>query len=150
MALIAVVNGPNLNLLGSREPGIYGSRTWEEVRADLEGKAKELGLELEFFQSNHEGTIIDYLQGLRGRADGVVINPGALTHYGYSLRDALADMDIPKVEVHISNIYAREEWRRTSVISPVVNAVISGAGARGYEVAVTIIAGEIGGSGSRA
>jgi 3-dehydroquinate dehydratase-2 len=140
MAMIAVVNGPNLNLLGSREPGIYGSRTWEEVKEELEGRAKELGLELEFFQSNHEGAIIDYLQGLRGRADGVVINPGALTHYGYSLRDALADMDIPKVEVHISNIYAREEWRKTSVVSPVVQGVISGLGTGGYLLALQAVA----------
>ena len=140
MALIAVVNGPNLNLLGSREPGIYGSRTWEEVKEELEGRAKELGLELEFFQSNHEGAIIDYLQGLHGRADGVVINPGALSHYGYSLRDALADMDIPKVEVHISNIYAREEWRKTSVVSPVVQGVISGLGTGGYLLALQAVA----------
>jgi len=140
MAMIAVVNGPNLNLLGSREPGIYGSRTWEEVKEELEGRAKELGLELEFFQSNHEGAIIDYLQGLHGRADGVVINPGALSHYGYSLRDALADMDIPKVEVHISNIYAREEWRKTSVVSPVVQGVISGLGTGGYLLALQAVA----------
>ncbi|MBC7246636.1 MAG: type II 3-dehydroquinate dehydratase [Actinobacteria bacterium] len=140
MSLIAVVNGPNLNLLGSREPGIYGSRTWEEVKDDLQGKAEELGLELEFFQSNHEGAIIDYLQTLKGRAAGLIINPGALTHYGYSLRDALADMDIPKVEVHISNIYAREEWRKTSVVSPVVRGVISGLGTQGYMLALQAVA----------
>lgn len=138
--MIAVVNGPNLNLLGSREPGIYGSRTWEEVKDDLQGKAEELGLELEFFQSNHEGAIIDYLQTLKGRAAGLIINPGALTHYGYSLRDALADMDIPKVEVHISNIYAREEWRKTSVVSPVVRGVISGLGTQGYMLALQAVA----------
>lgn len=136
MGLIAVVNGPNLNLLGARDPAVYGGRTWDEVKLDMEKKAAELGLELEFFQSNHEGAIIDYLQGLRGRADGVIINPGALTHYGYSLRDALADLDIAKVEVHISNIFAREEWRRVSVISPVVNGVISGLGTEGYLLAL--------------
>lgn len=141
MPLIAVVNGPNLNLLGSREPEIYGSTSWEEVRAGLNELAAEKGAELEFFQSNHEGALVDYLQGLRGRADGLVINPGALTHYGYSLRDALAEVDFPVIEVHISNIFAREEWRRTSVISPVVQAVISGLGTEGYLLALQAMAG---------
>ncbi|MDI7253389.1 MAG: type II 3-dehydroquinate dehydratase, partial [Actinomycetota bacterium] len=140
MPLIAVVNGPNLNLLGERDPEIYGTIGWEEVRDALRERAAEMGVELEFFQSNHEGAIIDYLQGLRGRAAGLVINPGALTHYGYSLRDALADLDIPAIEVHLSNIFAREEWRARSVVSPVVRGVISGLGTEGYLSAVRIMA----------
>lgn len=141
MLMIAVVNGPNLNLLGSREPEIYGSTSWEEVKAGLNELAAEKDAELEFFQSNHEGALVDYLQGLRGRADGLIINPGALTHYGYSLRDALAEVDFPVIEVHISNIFAREEWRRTSVISPVVQAVISGLGTEGYLLALQAMVG---------
>jgi 3-dehydroquinate dehydratase-2 len=140
MTRVAVVNGPNMNLLGRREPDIYGSITWEEVKAGIERKARLLEMELEFFQSNSEGTLIDYLQDVGGKMQGLVINPGALTHYGYSLRDALASMDLRKVEVHITNIYAREEWRRKSVVSPVVDAVISGAGTKGYEVALEILA----------
>lgn len=143
MPLVAVVNGPNLNLLGVREPEIYGTTAWEEVRGRLRRKADELGVEIEFFQSNHEGAIVDYLQGLRGRAQGLVINPGALTHYGYSLRDALAALDMPVVEVHVSNIYAREEWRARSVISPVVRGVVTGLGAEGYVAALEALAAEL-------
>ncbi len=145
--LIAVVNGPNLNLLGVRDEALYGRETWEEVRGRLEERADGLGVELEFFQSNHEGAIIDYLQGLRGRAQGLVINPGALTHYGYSLRDAVADLGLPTVEVHISNIFAREEWRRVSVVSPVVTGVISGLGTDGYLLALLALAGFLRGIG---
>ncbi len=141
MTLIAVVNGPNLNLLGERDPATYGETSWAQVREALMKLATELGVELEFFQSNHEGAIIDYLQGLKGRASGLIINPGALTHYGYSLRDALADLDIPVVEVHISNIYAREEWRARSVISPVVKGVIGGLGVDGYSLALRHLRG---------
>jgi len=139
MPLIAVVNGPNLNLLGSREPGIYGSATWEEIRGGIEERAQQLGLELECFQSNHEGALIDHLQGLPGRVQGLIINPGALTHYSYSLRDALAALHIPAIEVHMSNIYAREEWRSHSVVSPAVEGVISGCGGYGYELALLAI-----------
>jgi len=136
MPLIVVVNGPNLNLLGSREPGIYGSSTWEEIREGIVKKAEEMGLQVEFFQSNHEGEIIDHLQGLAGRARGLIINPGALTHYSYSLRDALAALDIATIEVHMTNIHAREEWRSRSVVSPVVEGVISGLRGYGYELAL--------------
>ncbi len=142
--LIAVVNGPNLNLLGKRDPELYGRTSWGEIREELREKAAEIGVELEFFQSNHEGAIVDYLQGLRGRAAGLMINPGALTHYGYSLRDALADLDLPIVEVHISNIFAREEWRSRSVISHVARGVIIGLGTRGYLLALQWLAMEIG------
>jgi 3-dehydroquinate dehydratase-2 len=144
MMLIAVVNGPNLNLLGSREPDIYGSESMDDIAVRLKEKAGELGIEIELFQSNHEGAIIDYLQGLAGRARGVIINPGALTHYGYALRDALSGMDIPVVEVHISNIFAREEWRSTSVVSPVVTGTIVGLGTRGYSLALEELASRLG------
>jgi 3-dehydroquinate dehydratase-2 len=140
MSLIAVVNGPNLNLLGSREPDIYGRATLEDVRARLERKAEEMGVEVELFQSNHEGAIIDYLQGLPRRSQGIIINPGALTHYSYALRDTLAALDIPIIEVHISNIASREEWRSISVISPVVTGIIAGLGAGGYELALVALA----------
>jgi 3-dehydroquinate dehydratase-2 len=136
MHLVAVVNGPNLNTLGTREPGIYGETTWEEVREGLAKRAVEADLELEFFQSNHEGAIIDYLQGLEGRAKGLIINPGALTHYSYALRDALASLDLIKIEVHITNIYRREEWRSHSLVSPVVDGVITGLGSDGYGLAL--------------
>jgi 3-dehydroquinate dehydratase-2 len=139
MRLIAVVNGPNLNLLGQREPEVYGRKTWAEVREELEREASEMGVELEFFQSNHEGAIVDYIHGLRGRAMGVIINPGALTHYGYSLRDALAALEIPVVEVHITNIFGREEWRSRSVVSPVVRGVVSGLGTEGYLLALAYL-----------
>jgi 3-dehydroquinate dehydratase-2 len=136
MQLIAVVNGPNLNLLGSREPAIYGEATWEEIRKGMEEKAREIGVELEFFQSNHEGAVIDHLQELAVRAQGLIINPGALSHYSYCLRDALASLNLPVIEVHITNIYAREEWRSHSVMSSVVKGVISGLGSYGYEMAL--------------
>jgi 3-dehydroquinate dehydratase-2 len=136
MPLIAVVNGPNLNMLGMREPSIYGTASWEEIRKEIEERADKLGLELEFFQSNHEGAIIDFLQGLSGRARGLIINPGALTHYGFSLRDTLAAMHIPVIEVHMTNIYAREEWRANSVISAVADGVIAGFGAQVYGLAL--------------
>ncbi len=137
--LIAVVNGPNLNLLGEREPDVYGRTTWEEIREYLLKAAEGRGVELEFFQSNHEGAIIDYLQGLRGRARGLIINPGALTHYSYALRDALSTCGIRAVEVHISNISAREPWRARSVISPVVAGTISGLGVDGYRLALSYL-----------
>ncbi len=136
MPVIAIVNGPNLNLLGIREPSIYGEVSWDEERKVLGGMAAEWGVELEFFQSNHEGAIVDFLQGLAERAEGLVINPGALTHYSYSLRDALASLDVPAIELHVSNIYAREEWRSRSVVSPVVMGIISGLGVKGYELAL--------------
>jgi 3-dehydroquinate dehydratase II len=136
MTMIAVVNGPNLNVLGSRETRLYGAETWEEIRSGLEGIAGEMDLEIEFFQSNHEGAMIDHIQEMASRAQGMIINPGALTHYSYSLRDALASLPFQVIEVHITNIYAREEWRSRSVISPVASGVISGFGPRVYEMAL--------------
>lgn len=143
MPLITVINGPNLNMLGSREPEIYGTTTLQEINEELVKKAVKLGLEVELFQSNHEGQIIDYIQKVANKAQGVIINPGALTHYGYSLRDTLTSLNIPVIEVHISNIQAREEWRSVSLISPVVSGVISGLGAAVYELALEAMAGLI-------
>lgn len=129
---ILVINGPNLNMLGKREPEHYGTDTLESIEQALIEKGETLGCELTFFQSNHEGSIIDFLQEEADAADGILINPGALTHYGYSLHDALVDSGLPVVEVHLSDIHAREKWRQTSVISDVVIKQISGLKTRSY------------------
>ena len=129
---ILVINGPNLNMLGRRDPEHYGSDTLESIEQKLTEKGKALGCELAFFQSNHEGALIDFIQEKAGEAEGILINPGALTHYGYSLHDALLDAGLPVVEVHLSDIKAREKWRQISVISDVVIKQISGLKAEGY------------------
>ncbi len=132
MERILVVNGPNLNLLGERDRGHYGSMTLEEINSDISSLARELSVEVAFFQSNHEGDLIDTIHAERKRCQGIVINPGALTHYSYSLRDALEAVAIPVVEVHLSDIYSREEWRRHSVIEPVALFSVVGKGPAGY------------------
>ncbi len=129
---ILVLHGPNLNLLGLREPEIYGSTTLEEVNRAVVEKAASLGFQADCFQSNHEGEIVDCVQQAAGNYSGMVINPAALTHYSLALHDALKAVGLPVVEVHISNIYAREEFRRVSVVSPAAQVVISGAGTQGY------------------
>jgi len=129
---ILVIHGPNLNLLGSREPDIYGTTTLEEINGDLTSAAKEWGAELEFFQSNYEGALVDRIQESQSWADGILINPGGLTHTSVTLRDALAATELPIVEVHLSNIFAREEFRRNSFVSPIALGVISGFGPMGY------------------
>ena len=139
---ILVINGPNLNLLGKRDPALYGKKAWPEIQALLEKRARELGVELACFQANSEGALIDFLQAQAPKATGVIINPGALTHYGLSLRDALADTGLPVVEVHLSNIYAREEWRARSVIAPVARGSVSGLGWQGYLLALEYLAAE--------
>ena len=133
---ILVLNGPNLNLLGTREPGVYGSETLEDERDQLLPLAEQLHVELVFAQSNSEGDLIDLVQGSRLRAAGVVMNPGALAHYSYALRDAIASVQVPVVEIHISNIHAREGFRNLSVIAPVAIGVICGCGTFGYQLAL--------------
>ena len=139
MARYLVINGPNLNALGRRAADHYGTKTLAEIEASVAEKASALGVEVEFFQSNHEGAMVDYIQGSSGNAQGMVINAGALTHYGYSLRDAVADAGLPVVEVHISNIHARERWRRRSVLADVVRGQIAGLGWRGYVAALEVL-----------
>lgn len=131
---VLVVHGPNLNLLGTREPKYYGTTTLDEINARLALRAKEQGCEVECFQSNHEGALIDRVQEAASFADGIVINPGGLTHTSVALRDALAATTIPVVEVHLSNVHAREEFRRHSYVSPVARGVICGFGAQSYEL----------------
>ncbi len=129
---ILVVHGPNLNLLGKREPELYGSQTLADIDADLTAAAKELCVEVESVQSNHEGELIDRIQEAMGHADGILINPGGFTHSSIALRDALVATGLPVVEIHLSNVYARESFRRLSYVSPIAIGVISGLGAQGY------------------
>ncbi len=136
---VLVVNGPNLNLLGQRDRDVYGSMTLADIEEMMRHSARELGTDVEFFQSNSEGSIIDLLQSRSPSVNGIIINPGALTHYGLSLREALADTGLPVVEVHISNIYARERWRHRSVVAPVAVGQISGLGWRGYLAALEFL-----------
>jgi 3-dehydroquinate dehydratase-2 len=140
---ILVVHGPNLNLLGQREPAIYGTKTLDEVNKLIQERARELGVEISTFQSNHEGALIDFLQDQAPGASGIIINPGAFTHYGLSLRDALEDTGLPIVEVHLSNIYAREEWRAKSVIAPIARGQISGLGWQGYVAALEVLVAQL-------
>jgi 3-dehydroquinate dehydratase-2 len=136
MKTILLLNGPNLNLLGSRQPEIYGRTTLPEIIALIEAKAQAAGIAIKSFQSNHEGGLIDFIQAEYQNAVGVIINPGALTHYGYALRDCLAGIDRPIIEVHLSNLDKREEWRRKSVIADVCTGRISGLGPQGYLLAL--------------
>ena len=133
---ILVVHGPNLNLLGQREPEVYGRVTLEEIDAGLRELGDTQGASVETFQSNHEGALIDRIQAARGHVDGLIINPGGLTHTSVSLRDVLAASDVPFVEVHLSNVYAREEFRRRSLISDLAVGQVTGLGAIGYELAL--------------
>jgi 3-dehydroquinate dehydratase-2 len=135
---ILVINGPNLNLLGKREPAIYGTTTLTDIENRLTKRFPNV--QFEFFQSNHEGALIDQVQkAMDGTFDGIVINPGAYSHYSYAIRDAIAALKTPVVEVHISNIHAREEFRRHSVITPVCKGVVAGFGDMGYELAVKFL-----------
>ena len=133
---ILVIHGPNLNMLGSRKTEIYGTKTLAQIDSLLQSKARKLGVELESYQSNHEGYLIDFIQKKAKKAAGIIINPGALTHYGLSLRDALEDASLPVIEVHISNIHARDEFRKHSVIEPIARKQISGRGWKGYILAL--------------
>jgi 3-dehydroquinate dehydratase-2 len=140
---IMVINGPNLNMLGRRDNNFYGDKTLPQIESILKNEAKNLGVELINFQSNSEGEILDFIQKNSAQVSGIIINPGALTHYSLSIRDALADSTLPVVEVHLSNIHAREEWRAKSVIAPAVRGQISGFGWRGYVAALQILVGEL-------
>jgi 3-dehydroquinate dehydratase II len=142
--LISLLHGPNLNLLGQREPHIYGTARLDDYVATASKAAAELGLEVDAFQTNHEGELVDAIHAARGRAAAIIINPGAFTHYAWSLHDALAAFEGPIIEVHISNPNAREPWRHTSVIAPVVTGTILGLGMHGYELAVQAVARQLG------
>ena len=140
MKRVVVANGPNLNLLGTREPHIYGTRSLSDLEAVVRARARELDLEVSFFQSNHEGEIIDFLQKEAPGSVGIVLNPAALSHYSVALYDCLQALALPVVEVHISNIHAREEWRSRSVTARAARGVITGLGFTGYELALEFLA----------
>lgn len=129
---VAVIHGPNLNMLGQREIGIYGGQTMADINADVAKEAENLGVEIEFFQSNTEGDLATYIQKCRNRIDGIILNAGAYTHYSIALRDAIASSQVPTVEVHISNIFKRESFRHVSIIGSVCIGQICGMGAHGY------------------
>ncbi len=136
MKKVLIINGPNLNLLGTREPEIYGKTTLKDIETELKNKAEKLNVEIECFQSNHEGEIVDKICGAKGKFDAVIINPAAYTHTSVAIRDAFAAVDIPAIEVHISNVYSREEFRHNSLIAPVVVGQIAGLGIHGYLLAL--------------
>lgn len=138
---ILVINGPNINMLGIREPGMYGAQTYAELLAYIEAAGREYGVQTECFQSNHEGAIIDAIQEADTAFDGIVINPGAYAHYSYAIRDAIKAITIPVVEVHISDIEKREEFRHLSVTAPVCIAQIRGHGFESYTMGIDLLAG---------
>lgn len=133
---ILVIHGPNLNMLGTREPEKYGMATLEEINRELLEKGKSASAQVDFFQSNHEGAIVDCIQAARGKYDGLIINPAAYTHTSIAIRDAILVLDIPVVEVHLSNIYKREEFRHRSMLADVATGQISGFGKTGYLLAI--------------
>jgi len=139
MGTILLLSGPNLNLLGEREPQVYGTDTLHDLVADATATAAAHGHEIEHVQSNHEGDIVDAIQRARGRCVAIVVNPGAFTHYSFAIADALAAFDGVKVELHLSNPAAREQWRRTSVVAPYVTGTLAGFGRAGYRLAVEAV-----------
>ena len=143
MKKILVMLGPNLNMVGIREKGVYGAETAESIEAQIKDYALKSGFEAEVYQSNHEGDLIDKIHSSREEFCGAVINAGALTHYSYALRDAIACVQIPYVEVHMSNIHAREEFRHTSLLSPLAAGIIVGCGTNGYGLALRRVAAQI-------
>jgi 3-dehydroquinate dehydratase II len=149
VAPVLLLSGPNLNLLGEREPDIYGTTTLAELVASATERAGAHGLQLDHVQSNHEGELVEAVHGARGHYAAIVVNPGALTHYGWSLHDALAAFDGPIIEVHLSNPAAREPWRHTSVVAPVASGTVSGFGTLGYDLAVVAVAALLRGAGRK-
>lgn len=137
---ILVLHGPNLNLLGRREPDVYGSLTLDEINNSISALARELGVEVSFVQSNHEGALVEAIHKASGRYDAIIINPGAYTHTSVAIRDAVAGVGVPTIEVHLSNIHGREEFRRRSYIAPVAVGQISGFGADSYLLALRVAA----------
>lgn len=142
MKKLLLINGPNLNMLGIREPGVYGNDSLSSIESDVVQYAFERGASVDCFQSNHEGALIDRIHGAHGKYDGIIYNPGAHTHYSYALRDAVAAIDVPVVEVHISDVDSREDFRKISVFDGVVAAKIKGHGRKGYLEAVDVLLGE--------
>ncbi|NMB34159.1 MAG: type II 3-dehydroquinate dehydratase [Clostridium sp.] len=136
MKKVLLINGPNLNLLGQREKEIYGNETLGDITKKVDREATRLGIEIDFMQTNHEGKIIDKIHESRGKVDVIIINPAAFTHYSIAIRDAIKAVEIPTIEVHLSNIHAREEFRRESVIAPVCIGQIAGFGGMGYILAL--------------
>jgi len=141
--LIAVLNGPNLNLLGQREPEVYGRTTLPEIEKMVRDAARSHGADIEWFQTNHEGQLVDAVQGLRGRVDGALVNAAALTHTSLALRDAMLAVRVPFVEVHLSNIFAREPERRHSVIADLAIGLVTGFGAQSYLLALQALVGRL-------
>ena len=148
MATILLLSGPNLNLFGERDPAVYGTATLAECVADARAVASAHGHELEHLQSNHEGDLVDAVQGARHRCAALIVNPGALGHYSYALADALACYDGVAVELHVSNPSAREAWRRTSVLAPAVTGTVAGFGRAGYRLAAEAALAVLAGTGS--
>lgn len=142
---IIVINGPNLNRLGVREPGVYGSKTLTDLEQRLLVFGDVEGIDVSCFQSNHEGDLIDAIHEANDQYEGIIINPGAFTHYSYAIRDAIASVNIPTIEVHISNVHAREDFRHTSVTAPVTMGQIVGLGFKGYELAMLALKEQRGG-----
>jgi 3-dehydroquinate dehydratase-2 len=141
--LIAVLNGPNLNLLGQREPEVYGRTTLGEIETMVRDAARSHGAEIEWFQTNHEGQLVDAVQGLRGRVDGALVNAAALTHTSLALRDAMLAVRVPFVELHLSNIFAREPERRNSIIADLAIGLVTGFGAQSYLLALQALVGRL-------
>jgi len=140
MARFLILNGPNINMLGKRDPNIYGAKTMDEINGQLADLGDSLGVETVFYQSNVEGNLVDCIQENWGKIDGIIVNPGALTHYGLTLKDTLIDSKVPVIEVHLGNPHAREEWRRVSVVSDIAIGQIAGFGWRSYTAALEILA----------
>lgn len=143
MLSIIVLNGPNLNMLGIREPDVYGALSLADIESQLAAQGEQLGVKISFFQSNHEGGLLDTIHAAYGLHDGIMINPGALTHYSYALRDGLSAVGLPVVEVHMSNIHKREAFRHTSVIAPIAIGQVAGFGAASYALGLAALVGHL-------